>query len=91
MQENDSQTYAYFYFMQDDPEGIGQRIAPSHAEYWKALQLADYRGGPFKDFSGGMITFKADNDTQAKEYVAGDPFVTHELLSNSWLKGWLVR
>lgn len=32
-------------------------------------------GGPFADRSGGLITFRADNDEQAQQAVATDPFI----------------
>lgn len=90
MQKSDVRTYAFFYFMQGAPDAIGQ-VVPAHIEYWKTLQLAEFQGGPFNDDSGGMLVFQADNDAQAEEFVAGDPFVTHGLLSDSWLKAWQVH
>ena len=85
----DERTYAYFYLMQGQPEEIG-RLAPRHAEYWKGLHLKGYRGGPFADYSGGLIVFRARDEGQARKWVAGDPFVTHGVIGESRLKAWRV-
>lgn len=81
--------YAFFYFMKDDPEGVRDAV-PRHIEYWKTLALADYMGGPFADRSGGLITFSASNEAEAERLVVADPFVTAGVLSQHWLKPWLV-
>jgi uncharacterized protein YciI len=63
-------------------------VAPRHASYWKDLGLAHYRGGPFDDRTGGLITFDADDAAQAQRAVREDPFVLEGLIEARWLKQW---
>jgi uncharacterized protein YciI len=81
------QRYAYFYFMKPDPVRV-RLVASKHAAYWHELQLADYAGGPFADRSGGLITFAADDDSQAQRTVESDPFMVERLIEAHWLKAW---
>jgi uncharacterized protein YciI len=82
-----SQRFAYFYFMVDDPTRV-RAVAPSHTAHWHRLQLPGYRGGPFIDRSGGLITFEVEEPALAQAAVAGDPFVREGLLADYWLKPW---
>jgi hypothetical protein len=81
--------FAFFYFMKGDPERI-REIAPRHSEYWKLLAPPDYKGGPFTDRSGGLITFSASSETEAEQMVSDDPFMIADLLTQHWLKPWEV-
>ncbi|WP_139167343.1 YciI family protein [Maridesulfovibrio ferrireducens] len=90
MKKDTTQTYVYFYFMKKKPEIIKQ-AAPDHAKYWMSLKLDGYKGGPFADRSGGMILFKAKSKESASMTVAGDPFVIHDLIGESWLKPWVAH
>jgi uncharacterized protein YciI len=80
-------TFAYFYLMADDPARV-RRVAPRHTEHWHVLDLHDYRGGPFADRSGGLITFVVDGAGQAESAVAEDPFVREGLVTRYWLREW---
>jgi uncharacterized protein YciI len=82
-----STRFAYFYLMADAPAGI-RRVAPRHTEHWHGLQLKGYRGGPFANRSGGLITFVVDEPREADLAVAGDPFVREGLLERYWLREW---
>jgi uncharacterized protein YciI len=64
--------------------------APEHTTYWHNQNLPDYKGGPFSDFSGGLISFRAENQSKADNLVSEDPFVMKELLSNMWIKEWKI-
>jgi uncharacterized protein YciI len=79
--------FAYFYFMKNEPDGI-RRVAPEHAAYWRTQDLDDYKGGPFGDRSGGLITFEASDLAAAEHLVANDPFRLADLLADKWLKEW---
>ena len=79
---------AYFYLMRNDPSNVGI-AAPLHKKYWDELNLNHYVGGPFVDFSGGLITFEVENIQQAQEIVNDDPFVVEDLLEQSWVKQWM--
>jgi uncharacterized protein YciI len=80
---------AYFYLMTSDASRI-RAVAPAHAAYWRDLQLPGYSGGPFQDRSGGLILFDAPDLEAAQALVASDPFVRHGLVTQQWLKAWLV-
>jgi uncharacterized protein YciI len=83
-----SSRFAYFYFMSGDPDRI-RATAPRHVAHWKGLGLKDYLGGPFEDRTGGLITFSADDATEAQHAVETDPFVVERLVGPSWLKHWI--
>ena len=76
--------------MKDEPERV-RAIAPLHSAYWEELHLPLYRGGPFADRSGGLITFDAEGNSQAQQFVDADPFVVERVIGQSWLKQWAVR
>lgn len=82
--------YAYFYLMKADPDRV-RVVAPKHASYWMGLRLGHYRGGPFDDRTGGLITFDADDAEQAERAVREDPFVLEGLIEARWLKKWTPR
>ena len=79
----------YFYLMKEATDRVGV-VAPDHAEYWRGLGLREYRGGPFADRSGGLITFEASSVDEAERLVADDPFVREDLLERRWVKEWLI-
>ena len=81
--------FIFFYLMKDLPEVIGS-VVIAHIEYWKQCTLNHYLGGPFADRSGGMITFACDEIKRAEEIIAGDPFVTSDLLAQQWIKEWNI-
>lgn len=82
-----SMRFAYFYFMADDP-GRVRALAPRHTTHWHGLNLKDYSGGPFADWTGGLITFVVDDAAEADAAVAADPFVREAVLDRYWLKRW---
>jgi uncharacterized protein YciI len=81
-------TFVFFYFMNETRKDDIREAAAEHAAYWQKLNLPDYRGGPFSDFSGGLITFQAEDQAEADRIVAADPFVQKGLLEQAWTKGW---
>jgi uncharacterized protein YciI len=81
--------FAYVYFMKPEPDRV-RAIAPHHAAYWQQLALRDYRGGPFADRSGGLITFDAESPERAEELVSGDPFLRERLLERHSIKEWIT-
>lgn len=90
MPGGDLQTFAFIYFMQAQPEEVGKAV-PLHVEYWETMELGGYRGGPFGDYSGGMIVFQAQNAELARQLVEGDPFVKNRLVGDNWLKAWRAQ
>ncbi len=82
--------FVVFYFMKKEPEKI-QKVVPLHVEYWKKRNLKKYKGGPFSDRSGGLITFEAENIEEATKIIMNDPFVLENLIGNKWIKEWIVE
>jgi uncharacterized protein len=81
--------FVYFYLMRDAPERV-REVAPRHAAYWRGLGLPAYLGGPFKDRTGGLITFEAGSSAHAEALVADDPFLREGLLAHHWVKEWTL-
>jgi uncharacterized protein YciI len=81
--------FAYVYLIKPEPDRV-RAIAPHHAAYWQQLALRDYRGGPFADRSGGLITFDTDSPERAEELVSRDPFLRERLLERHSLKEWIA-
>ena len=80
--------FIYFYFLKDNPDLLREVIA-SHVSYWKTLRLGQYIGGPFKDKTGGLISFEATGLDTATELVEQDPFVANGLIEKSWVQEWV--
>lgn len=79
--------FVFFYLMKEGAPGIREAV-PGHVAHWKAARLEGYRGGPFADRSGGLITFRAADLREATELVERDPFVRLGLLRERWTKEW---
>jgi uncharacterized protein YciI len=45
-------------------------------------------GGPFSDYSGGLIIFRAADEDAAERTADDDPFQRGALLEQWWLKAW---
>ncbi len=82
--------FAFSYTMVNEPDKIGQQVK-SHIEYWGNKHFDYYKGGPFADKSGGLITFTASNEEEAKAIIAKDPFVIHNLLDKHIIKEWIAH
>jgi uncharacterized protein YciI len=82
-------SFIFFYFMNDRKEEI-RNSAPKHSEYWRELKPENYKGGPFADYSGGLITFNAVSLETAEKFISNDPFITSNCLQEYWLKEWKV-
>jgi uncharacterized protein YciI len=82
-----SPRFVYFYLMKDEPARVRAAVS-RHVSHWRNVRLTGYLGGPFVDQTGGLITFEADDVSQAREAVRGDPFAQDALLDSSWLKEW---
>lgn len=82
--------FVYCYTMRNTPDRI-REVVPRHVAYWHGLDLPEYLGGPFADRSGGLITFAAPDLSHAREAVHHDPFVTADLIEDSWVKEWRIE
>ena len=83
-------TFVFFYFMNEMKNDAIAERAPDHTAYWQNQNLPNYKGGPFSDFSGGLISFQAENQNKAESLVSEDPFVLKELLKTMWIKEWII-
>lgn len=88
-QHNDK-PFIYFYFNRNEPEKIRQ-VVPAHVQYWKTAKLKEYRGGPFRDRTGGLISFAAPSIEEATEIIRQDPFILEDLIAEKWIKEWIVE
>jgi len=88
--QSDQKRFVYFYFNRDEPEKI-REIVPIHVEYWKTANVKEYRGGPFGDRTGGLITFTAASFQEAAEIISQDPFVMEDLIAQKWIKEWILE
>ncbi len=80
--------YVFFYFTDSDTDNV-KKIIKKHIEYWKDKKPENYKGGPFSDRSGGMISFTAENFEAAEKLALGDPFVIEKVVKTRWIKEWL--
>jgi uncharacterized protein len=87
---NDAKHFVYFYFNSFEPEKVRQ-VVPAHVQYWHTAGLDGYRGGPFSDRTGGLITFSASSLEEATEIIQRDPFVQEGLIDQNWIKEWLAE
>ena len=88
--QNNERCFLYFYFNRNEPEKIKQ-VVPAHVQYWKAANLKGYRGGPFADRTGGLISFAALSFEEATEIIQQDPFILEDLIAERWIKEWIVE
>ena len=82
--------FLYFYIMDSTKADNIKEIARSHAAYWHSINPDSYKGGPFSDRSGGLITFKYKSYNDAKKLIDNDPFNLNNLLDKKWLKEWEI-
>jgi uncharacterized protein YciI len=67
-----------------------KEIAKSHAAYWNSINPDSYKGGPFSDKSGGLITFKSNSYIDAKKLIDNDPFNLNHVFDKKWFKEWEI-
>jgi uncharacterized protein YciI len=79
--------FVYFYFNRVAPDRVGS-VVPAHVNYWHVANLREYRGGPFADHTGGLITFVADSLQEAIRIIEQDPFGLEDLIEQKWIKEW---
>jgi uncharacterized protein YciI len=85
--QNSDKCFVYFYFNRIEPQKI-RRVVPAHVEYWKKANLKAYKGCPFADRTGGLISFIASSLEEAAGIIQQDPFILEDLIGRKWLKEW---
>ena len=65
-------------------------VIPAQIKYWEEHAAVNFTGGPFKDRSGGMISFTAADLAAAENICKGDPFVKEGMVKEYWVREWLV-
>jgi uncharacterized protein YciI len=88
--QNNNRHFIYFYLNRSEPEKVRQ-VVPNHVQYWKTAGLKGYTGGPFSDRTGGLISFFASSFEEATEIILKDPFILEDLVSEKWIKEWIVE
>jgi len=66
-------------------------VVPAHVGYWKSANLKGYMGGPFGDRTGGLISFVSPSLQEAMEKILQDPFIVEDLISEKWIKEWIME
>jgi uncharacterized protein YciI len=82
-------TFVFCYFMNFDPAEL-KTLIPEQIEYCQHYAPENFIGGPFKDRSGGMLSFSAPDLDAATAICENDPFVKKGLVNQYWVKEWLV-
>lgn len=82
--------FAYFYFTNGDETAVGDAVE-AHKTYWHETVSTTMSGGPFGDFSGGMILYHSESIEEALDISKKDPFVRAGLVTQSWVKEWLIQ
>jgi uncharacterized protein YciI len=88
--QNNDTHFIYFYFNRNEPEKIRQ-VIPAHVQYWKTANPKEYKGGPFGDRTGGLISFLASSLEEATDIILQDPFVLQDLIAEKWIKEWVAE
>ena len=88
--QTNTRRFVYFYFNRNEPEKIRQ-VVQANVGYWKSANLKEYRGGPFSDRTGGLITFAASSIEEGTEIVLQDPFILEDLIAEKWIKEWIIE
>lgn len=88
--QNNERRFVYIYFNRNEPEKI-RRVVPVHVGYWKSANVKEYTGGPFGDRTGGLISFVAPSLQEATEIILQDPFIVEDLISEKWIKEWILE
>jgi uncharacterized protein YciI len=78
----------------DKPNGLEIRMQhrPEHLAWLEANKARVLLAGPFLDgagqMTGSMLVIEADDEADAKAFLAGDPFARVGLFSASEVKPW---
>ena len=88
-EEHVMKTFVFMYILTDEIEVV-KRSLGLHIKYWKGLDLAYYKNGPFADKSGGLITFSAVDKKEAEDIVSKDPLLIEKAVADYWIKEWVA-
>ena len=88
--QSNERHFVYFYFNRHAPQRT-EEVVPAHVEYWRTANLKEYLGGPFTDRSGGLISFAASSLEEATNIVLQDPFIRADLVTQRWIKEWVIE
>ncbi|HOO70876.1 MAG TPA: YciI family protein [Spirochaetota bacterium] len=83
------QIFAFWYFMNFDPQKLRTAI-PAHIAYWEKLAPESFSDGPFRDRSGGLVLFPADDLDTAESLCKNDPYVKEGLIEEYFVREWLI-
>ncbi len=83
------QTFAFYYSMKFEPLNLKTAI-PAHIAYWEKMAPEAFSDGPFRDRTGGLIIFPAEGREMAENICKKDPYIKEGLITEYWVKEWLV-
>ena len=66
-----------FVYLMNNKKDLNLQVVQEHVEHLRTL---DQEGrlvlcGPFADYPGGMVVFRADSEDEALRIVESDPFI----------------
>ena len=66
-----------FVYLMNNKEDLNLQVVQEHVEHLRTL---DQEGrlvlcGPFTDYPGGMVVFRADSEEEALRIAESDPFI----------------
>ena len=67
-----------------------QTAIPAHIAYWEKMAPEAFSDGPFRDRTGGLIIFPAEDREAAENICNKDPYIKEDLITEYWVKEWLV-
>ena len=67
-----------FLYLMNNKKDLNLQVVQEHVEHLRTL---DQEGrlvlcGPFADYPGGMVVFRADSEDEALRIAESDPFIT---------------
>ncbi len=83
------QTFAFCYCMNFEPFRL-KTADPAYIAYWEKKAPEDFSDGPFRDRTGGLILFPAEDRDMAEDICTNDPYVKEGLITEYWVKEWLI-
>ena len=67
-----------FVYLMNNKKDLNLQVVQEHVEHLRTLDLEGrlVLCGPFADYPGGMVVFRADSEEEALRIAESDPFIT---------------
>ena len=66
-----------FVYLMNNKKDLNLQVVQEHVEHLRTLDLEGrlVLCGPFADYPGGMVVFRADSENEALRITESDPFI----------------